>query len=157
MKDGAMRGFVNKQEILKINFEPYKEPVESRNTCDMVSLFWVTVRSLAAAFYIYIYVFYSCKENTKNKAKSMIKMKWRTSEWQGSVIILPALRTVPLAICISMAIVTFCYVLTNVAYYAVMSAEELLASEAVAVVSNMSTWKPLWCVQTETTLINPLV
>lgn len=42
-------------------------------------------------------------------------------------------RTVPLAICISMAIVTFCYVLANVAYYTVMTAEELLASEAVAV------------------------
>ncbi|XP_005809048.2 cystine/glutamate transporter [Xiphophorus maculatus] len=42
-------------------------------------------------------------------------------------------KTVPLAICISMAIVTSCYVLTNVAYYTVMSAEELLASEAVAV------------------------
>uniref|UniRef100_A0A8C4E6Q4 Cystine/glutamate transporter n=1 Tax=Dicentrarchus labrax TaxID=13489 RepID=A0A8C4E6Q4_DICLA len=42
-------------------------------------------------------------------------------------------RTVPLAICISMAIVTTCYVLTNVAYYTVMSAEELLASDAVAV------------------------
>ncbi|XP_059202942.1 cystine/glutamate transporter [Centropristis striata] len=42
-------------------------------------------------------------------------------------------RTVPLAICISMAIVTCCYVLTNVAYFTVMSAEELLASEAVAV------------------------
>ncbi|XP_029917749.1 cystine/glutamate transporter [Myripristis murdjan] len=42
-------------------------------------------------------------------------------------------RTVPLAICISMVIVTSCYVLSNVAYYAVMSPEELLASEAVAV------------------------
>ncbi|XP_026186637.1 cystine/glutamate transporter [Mastacembelus armatus] len=42
-------------------------------------------------------------------------------------------RTVPLAICISMVIVTCCYVLINVAYYTVMSAEELLASEAVAV------------------------
>ncbi|CAB1325432.1 unnamed protein product [Coregonus sp. 'balchen'] len=42
-------------------------------------------------------------------------------------------KTVPLAISISMAIVTSCYVLTNVAYYTVMSAEELLASQAVAV------------------------
>ncbi|XP_062857041.1 cystine/glutamate transporter [Trichomycterus rosablanca] len=42
-------------------------------------------------------------------------------------------RTVPLAICISMAIVTVCYTLTNVAYYTVMSAEELLSSSAVAV------------------------
>ncbi|XP_045887352.1 cystine/glutamate transporter [Micropterus dolomieu] len=59
-------------------------------------------------------------------------------------------RTVPLAICISMAIVTFCYVLTNVAYYTVMSAEELLASEAVAVtfaerlMGNFSTVVPVF-------------
>ncbi|XP_077435005.1 cystine/glutamate transporter isoform X1 [Vanacampus margaritifer] len=42
-------------------------------------------------------------------------------------------RTVPLAICISMAIVTTCYALINVAYYTVMSVEEILVSEAVAV------------------------
>lgn len=35
-----------------------------------------------------------------------------------------------------MGIVTSCYVLTNVAYYTVMSAEELLGSDAVAVVRN---------------------
>lgn len=38
-----------------------------------------------------------------------------------------------------MAIVTSCYVLTNVAYYTVMSAEELLDSQAVAVVSRVNT------------------
>ncbi|XP_058506140.1 cystine/glutamate transporter [Solea solea] len=43
-------------------------------------------------------------------------------------------RTLPLAICLSMAIVTCCYVLTNVAYYTVMSAEEILTTDAVAVV-----------------------
>ncbi|KAK7922245.1 hypothetical protein WMY93_009147 [Mugilogobius chulae] len=42
-------------------------------------------------------------------------------------------KTLPLAICISMAVVTSCYVLTNVAYFSVMSVEELLASDAVAV------------------------
>uniref|UniRef100_A0A5F9DJG2 Cystine/glutamate transporter n=1 Tax=Oryctolagus cuniculus TaxID=9986 RepID=A0A5F9DJG2_RABIT len=42
-------------------------------------------------------------------------------------------RTVPLAICISMAIVTIGYVLTNVAYFTTISAEELLLSNAVAV------------------------
>ncbi|XP_041051589.1 cystine/glutamate transporter [Carcharodon carcharias] len=42
-------------------------------------------------------------------------------------------KNIPLAICISMAVVTVGYVLTNVAYFAVMSPEELLASEAVAV------------------------
>ncbi|CAL8264375.1 unnamed protein product [Lota lota] len=42
-------------------------------------------------------------------------------------------KTLPLAICISMAGVSLCYVLINVAYYTVMSADELLASPAVAV------------------------
>ncbi|KAJ3587981.1 hypothetical protein NHX12_011575 [Muraenolepis orangiensis] len=45
-------------------------------------------------------------------------------------------RTVPLAICISMAVVSLFYVLINVAYYVVLSADELLASPAVAVVMN---------------------
>lgn len=44
-------------------------------------------------------------------------------------------RNIPLAICISMAIITIGYVLTNVAYFTTISAEELLLSNAVAVVS----------------------
>ncbi|XP_074848029.1 cystine/glutamate transporter [Carettochelys insculpta] len=42
-------------------------------------------------------------------------------------------RNVPLAICVSMVIVTVGYVLTNVAYFAAVSPEELLSSKAVAV------------------------
>ncbi|OXB74607.1 UNVERIFIED_CONTAM: hypothetical protein H355_013441 [Colinus virginianus] len=42
-------------------------------------------------------------------------------------------RNIPLAICISMIIVTVGYVLTNVAYFTTISAGELLLSKAVAV------------------------
>lgn len=45
-------------------------------------------------------------------------------------------RNIPLAICISMIIVTVGYVLTNVAYFTTISAGELLLSKAVAVVSH---------------------
>ncbi|XP_012678924.2 cystine/glutamate transporter [Clupea harengus] len=41
-------------------------------------------------------------------------------------------RNIPLAIILSMVTVTVCYVLVNVAYYTVMSADDLLMSDAVA-------------------------
>uniref|UniRef100_A0A8C1F6B1 Cystine/glutamate transporter n=1 Tax=Cyprinus carpio carpio TaxID=630221 RepID=A0A8C1F6B1_CYPCA len=42
-------------------------------------------------------------------------------------------RTIPLAVIFSMVTVTVCYVLVNVAYYTMMTANELLMSDAVAV------------------------
>lgn len=49
------------------------------------------------------------------------------------------LRNLPRAIYISIPLVTFVYTLTNIAYFSSMSPEELLSSNAVAVVSNVAT------------------
>ncbi len=49
-------------------------------------------------------------------------------------------RNLPRAIYISIPLVTFVYTLTNIAYFSSMSPEELLSSNAVAVVSKVTTW-----------------
>lgn len=47
-------------------------------------------------------------------------------------------RNLPLAIIIGIPLVTGCYILMNVSYFTVMTATELLQSQAVAVVSAVS-------------------
>ncbi|CAI5786232.1 glutamate transporter-like [Podarcis lilfordi] len=42
-------------------------------------------------------------------------------------------RNIPLAVIVSLAVVTVCYILTNVSYYAVLTPHEILNSDAVAV------------------------
>lgn len=51
-------------------------------------------------------------------------------------------RNLPRAIYISIPLVTFVYTLTNIAYFSSMSPEELLSSNAVAVVSKMTKSTP---------------
>lgn len=67
------------------------------------------------------------------------------------------LRNLPMAIVIGIPLVTVCYILMNVAYFTVMTATELLQSQAVAVVSGWCSdlWKEGDSEQADWALIQP--
>lgn len=63
------------------------------------------------------------------------KARTHTFESLPSLISLFFIRNLPRAIYISIPLVTLVYTMTNIAYFSSMTPEELLASNAVAVVS----------------------
>ncbi|KAF5923373.1 hypothetical protein HPG69_006542 [Diceros bicornis minor] len=97
------------------------------------NVIWDVIVSLSSLF-VYGVLHLWTMENENVKHQPLLLEDSRIDKTSYDVTGLRVLdRTIPLAICISMAIVTIGYVLTNVAYFTTISAEELLLSNAVAV------------------------
>jgi len=67
-----------------------------------------------------------------NQASYVTVVTW---PWSSRVVVWLTCSNLPRAIWISMPLITFIYVFANVAYFTVLSASQLLQSNAVAVVS----------------------
>ena len=65
---------------------------------------------------------------------------WNNLNYVTEEIINPK-RNLPLSIIIAIPMVTVCYLLVNISYLAVMSPSEMVISDAVAVVSNLNSFR----------------
>lgn len=88
--------------------------------------------------------FKGSKTSISDIATAFYTSMWAYDGWNNLNYVTEELinpyRNLPLAIIYGIPIVTLCYVLVNISYLTVMSPEEILTSDAVAVVSSPFDW-----------------